>query len=104
MSTTSDEGFNTVNLVVDQRTTGFESESALYLTGGLRVEATLGFLAVDVERQGGVEPVAPLTPKLTLSVSPNIVERQRAARRFLPESTTPTAPRCGANRVPTAVG
>lgn len=70
VSTTAGEGFNTVNLVVDQRTTGFEWESALHLAAGFRLDATLGYVDVDVDRQAGVKPVAPLTPKLTLSVSP----------------------------------
>ncbi|MCY4531292.1 MAG: TonB-dependent receptor plug domain-containing protein [Gammaproteobacteria bacterium] len=70
VSTTAGAGFNTVNLIAEQRTTGFEWESMLYLTGGFRLHLTLGYLEVDVERRQGVRPVAPLTPKLTLSISP----------------------------------
>ena len=70
VSTTAGEGFNTVNLIVDQETTGFEWESALHLAGALRLHVTLGYLDVKVARQLGVQPVAPLTPELTLSISP----------------------------------
>ena len=70
VSSTSAEGFNTVNLIVDQRTAGVEWEGALYLAGGLRLRLTLGYLSVDVGRQQDVRPVAPLTPELTLSISP----------------------------------
>lgn len=52
------------------RTTEFEWESSLYVATGFRLHLTLGYLKVDVDRQQNVRPVAPLTPKLTLSVSP----------------------------------
>lgn len=70
VSTTAGEGFNTVNLIVEQETTGFEWESAMHLAGALRLHVTFGYLDVKVARQQGVRPVAPLTPKLTLSISP----------------------------------
>lgn len=70
VSTTAGAGFNTVNLIVDQHTTGFELESTLNLAGGFRLEATLGYVEADIDRQLGVSPVAPLTPKLTASLSP----------------------------------
>ena len=70
MSTTAEEGFNTVNLIVEQETTGIEWESSLHLTSTLRLHVALGYLDVQVARQQGVRPVAPLTPELTLSISP----------------------------------
>ena len=70
VSTTAGEGFNTVNLIVEQRTTGVEWENTLYVSGGLWLHAALGYIRVDVAQQQGVKPVAPLTPELTLSVSP----------------------------------
>ena len=70
VSTTAGAGFSTVNLIVGQQTTGFEWESSLYLTGRFRLNLTFGILHVDVERRQGVRPVAPLTPKLTFSISP----------------------------------
>ena len=70
VSTTAGEGFNTVNLIVEQETTGIEWESSLHLTNTLRLHVALGYLDVKVARQQGVRPVAPLTPELTLSISP----------------------------------
>ena len=70
VSTTAGEGFNTANLIVEQETTGFEWESALHLNRTLRLHVTFGVLDVKVDRQQGLRPVAPLTPELTLSISP----------------------------------
>lgn len=70
VSTTAGAGFNTVNLIVTQHTTGLEIEGALYATDAFRMQFALGGLQVEVARQQGVRPVAPLTPELTVSVSP----------------------------------
>ena len=70
VSSTSGGGFTTVNLIVDQDTFGFEWESTAYLTDDFLFHATLGWIDVDVDEQGGVKPVAPLTPELTFSISP----------------------------------
>lgn len=70
VSATVGDGFNTVNLIVEQETTGIEWESSLHLASTLRLHVTLGYLDVQVARQQGVRPVAPLTPELTLSISP----------------------------------
>ena len=70
VSTTSGGGFSTVNLIVDQTSTGFEWENTLFLTDNFSFQATLGFIDVDVDEQQGVKPVAPLTPELTWSLSP----------------------------------
>ena len=70
VSTTAGAGFNTVNLIVDQTSTGFEWESTLLITDNFSLHASLGFIDVDVDEQQGVKPVAPLTPELTWSLSP----------------------------------
>jgi iron complex outermembrane receptor protein len=70
VSTTAGAGFNTVNLIVDQTSTGFEWESTLLITDNFSLHASLGWIDVDVDEQQGVKPVAPLTPELTWSLSP----------------------------------
>ena len=70
VSTTAGAGFTTVNLIVTQRTAGLEFEGTLYMTDALRLQFALGRIDVDVDRRQGVRPVAPLTPKLTVSISP----------------------------------
>lgn len=74
VSTTSGGGFNTFNLIVDQTSTGFEWENTLYITDNFLFQATLGYIDVDVDPDpvSGVKPVAPLTPELTASLSPEI--------------------------------
>ena len=72
VSTTAGAGFNTVNLIVDQDSFGFEWESTAYFTDNFLFHATLGYIDVDVDEQQGVKPVAPLTPELTFSLSPEI--------------------------------
>ena len=72
VSTTSGGGFNTVNLIVDQTSVGFEWENTLYIGENFLFQATLGYIDVDVDEVGGVKPVAPLTPELTASISPEI--------------------------------
>lgn len=72
VSTTVGGGFNTVNLIVDQDSTGFEWESTAYVTDDFLIHATLGYIDVDVDPVGGVKPVAPLTPELTFSISPEV--------------------------------
>ena len=65
-------GFSTTNLIVDQTSTGFEWESTAFLSDNFLFHATLGYIDVDVDRDSdtGVKPVAPLTPELTWSISP----------------------------------
>ena len=70
VSTTAGAGFNTVNLIVDQTSTGFEWESTWLITDHFSLHASLGWIDVDVDEQQGVKPVAPLTPELTWSLSP----------------------------------
>ncbi len=72
VSTTAGVGFNTVNLIVDQDSLGFEWENTVYFTENFLLQASLGYIDVDVDEQGGVKPVAPLTPELTASLSPEV--------------------------------
>ena len=71
VSTTAVGGFNTENLVVEQTSRGIEWESTAYLFDGFRLHTTLGYIDVDVDEQDGVQPVAPLTPELTFTISPS---------------------------------
>ncbi len=70
VSTTIGGGFSTTNVIVDQTSIGFEWESTAYFTDDILLHASLGYIDVDVDEQDGVKPVAPLTPELTFSISP----------------------------------
>ena len=72
VSESSAGGFSTFAVVVDQTSTGFEWESTAYFNDNFLLHATLGYIDVDVDRDPdtGVKGVAPLTPELTYSVSP----------------------------------
>ncbi len=70
VSSTSGGGFSTENLVVDQDSFGFEWESTALISDTFQLHLTLGYIDVDVDDQNGVKPVAPLTPELTFSLSP----------------------------------
>lgn len=71
VSTTADGGFNTTNLVVAQTSRGIEFESTWLLTDNFKLHSSFGYIDVDVDEQDGVKPVAPLTPDLTVSISPS---------------------------------
>ena len=62
-------GFNTVNIVVDQDSTGFEWESTWVPTDQFMLHATLGYINADVDDPNPAV-VAPLTPDWTFSLSP----------------------------------
>jgi len=70
VSSTVGLGFSTSNLIVDQDSSGFEWENTLILTDNFLFHATFGYIDVDVDEEGGVSPVAPLTPETTFSLSP----------------------------------
>ncbi len=72
VSESSAGGFSTFAVVVDQTSTGFEWESTAYINDNFLFHATLGYIDVDVDRDPdtGVKGVAPLTPDLTWSLSP----------------------------------
>ncbi|MBB3169494.1 TonB-dependent receptor [Simiduia aestuariiviva] len=67
VSTTSGGGFETRNLLVDQTSQGIEWESSLAVTDGFMLHSTLGYINADVDDQ---QAAAPLTPELTVSISP----------------------------------
>ena len=66
-------GFNTVNIIVDQTSTGVEWESTWVPTDLFTVHAAIGFIDVDVD-DPNPNIVAPLTPELTASISPEFTQ------------------------------
>ncbi len=72
VSESSAGGFSTFAVVVDQTSTGFEWESTMLFGDQFLLHTTLGYIDVDVDRDPvtGVKGVAPLTPELTYSISP----------------------------------
>jgi iron complex outermembrane receptor protein len=71
VSTTSGGGFSTENIIVDQTSQGVEWEGTWLLGDNFRVHTTLGYIDVDVDDDNPFA-VAPLTPELTASVSPEL--------------------------------
>jgi len=67
VSTTQVGGFDTRNIIVDQTSIGLEWESIWAITNDLMLHTSLGYIDVDVDDP---EAVAPLTPELTFSISP----------------------------------
>jgi iron complex outermembrane receptor protein len=72
-------GFDTQNMIVDQTSQGIEWESTWVITDNFRLHTTLGYIdtnATFVRFVGPppsgppLDPVAPLTPELTASLSP----------------------------------
>ncbi len=70
VSTTQGAGFNTVNIIVDQESTGFEFEGVMAVTDQFFINASLGLINVDVDAP---DAEAPLTPELTASISPEFI-------------------------------
>ncbi len=62
-------GFNTENIIVDQTSMGVEWESTWLITDAFRLYTTLGYIDADVKDENSAA-VAPLTPELTFSLSP----------------------------------
>jgi iron complex outermembrane recepter protein len=71
VSTSTGAGFNTQNIVVDQTSRGAELESTWAATDNFRLHATVGYIDVDVNDPNPAV-VAPLTPKVTASLSPEL--------------------------------
>lgn len=69
VSNSTGEGFNTVNIIVDQTSAGFEWESAWAPTERFKLFASLGVIDTDIDDPNPFL-VAPLTPDLTYSISP----------------------------------
>jgi iron complex outermembrane receptor protein len=67
VSTTSGAGFDTRNIIVDQESFGVEWESTLLVNDMFTVHTSLGYIDADVDDP---DAVAPLTPELTFSLSP----------------------------------
>ena len=72
VSESSSGGFSTFGVEVDQTSSGFEWESTMLFSDNFLLHATLGYIDVDVDRDPvtGIKGVAPLTPELTYSLSP----------------------------------
>ena len=86
ISTTSGGGFSTTNAIVDQDSTGFEWESTLYVTDNFLFHATLGFIDVSIDSTEGSplpRAVAPLTPEMTASLSPEFRFEGPAGGQFV---------------------
>jgi iron complex outermembrane receptor protein len=66
-------GFNTVNIIVDQTSTGLEWESTWAPTDQFRLYAAIGFIDVDVDNPNP-RIVAPLTPELTATIGPEFTQ------------------------------
>ncbi len=71
VSTTTVGGFDTRSIIVDQTSTGIEWESSWAVTDNFRLHATLGYIDADV-KDPNPAAVAPLTPELTMSLSPEL--------------------------------
>ncbi len=69
VSTASSAGFNTQNIIVDQDSQGIELEATWAPTDSFRLHATVGYIDADV-KDPNPAAVAPLTPELTMSFSP----------------------------------
>lgn len=72
VSESTGTGFNTVNLIVDQTSSGIEWESAWAPTGAFTLFTTLGYIDADVDDPNPTV-VAPLTPEITASISPQYI-------------------------------
>ena len=73
VSESSGGGFNTVNIIVDQTSKGIEWESTWAPNEVFTLFATLGIIDADVDSDNPYA-VAPLTPKWTASISPQLVQ------------------------------
>lgn len=69
VSSTEGAGFNTVNIIVDQNSSGVEWEGTWAPNDSFMLFTTLGYIDADVKDENPAA-VAPLTPKWTASVSP----------------------------------
>lgn len=70
VNTTTAEGFNSVNIIVEQTSRGVEWESSWRAAEGFFINASLGYIDIDIDDEENPTVVAPLTPELTLSLSP----------------------------------
>ena len=73
ISNTTGGGFNTVNEIVDQDSFGIEWEGIWAVNDNFMVQSSLGYIDVDVDSDNPFA-VAPLTPELTLAISPEYTQ------------------------------
>jgi iron complex outermembrane receptor protein len=71
VSSTTGAGFNTVSIVVDQTSRGAEFEGTWVATDNFRLHGTVGYIDADVDDPNPAA-VAPLTPEVTASLSPEL--------------------------------
>ncbi len=71
VSSTAGGGFNTQSVIVDQTSRGVEWESTWAVTDNFRLYTTLGYIDANVKDPNPLA-VAPLTPELTASISPEL--------------------------------
>lgn len=69
VSTTTGGGFDTRNIIVDQTSWGAEWEGTWYASKNFVLHSSLGYINADVDDP---QAVAPLTPDLTVSISPEL--------------------------------
>ena len=69
VSNATAQGFNTVNLIVDQESTGVEWESSWRVADGFYINTSFGYIDAEVDSSNPFA-VAPLTPEVTASISP----------------------------------
>jgi iron complex outermembrane receptor protein len=71
VSNSTGAGFNTESIVVDQTSRGAELETTWAASDNFRLHASVGYIDVDVDDPNPAA-VAPLTPELTASLSPEL--------------------------------
>jgi iron complex outermembrane receptor protein len=75
-------GFNTVNIIVDQTSTGVEWESSWAPNDQFMLHAAIGYIDVDVD-DPDPRIVAPLTPELTAAISPEFTQRLQSGAEMV---------------------
>ena len=69
VSDSTGAGFNTVSLIVDQKSKGIEWESSWAPTDQFALHAAIGYIDADIKDENPIV-VAPLTPEWTVTISP----------------------------------
>jgi len=69
VSNTTDNGFNTVNIIVEQTSRGVEWESSWRAAEGFFINTSFGYIDIDIDDENPFVE-APLTPDFTASISP----------------------------------
>jgi iron complex outermembrane receptor protein len=71
VSSTTGAGFSTESIIVDQTSKGIELENIFQFGSNFRVHTTFGYIDADIKGDNS-DKVAPLTPKKTSSISPEL--------------------------------